>query len=298
MQNIEKERASWLKLMVILLFIFSIGAATIMSGDDVALNLDDQGTIDLMKLLQSVTVIFIFIAPAIAFATLWTKKGFPYLGITMKPGTRTSLIAAVGMVVALPLINGLAEINKHMQLPASLHRVEEWMKRSEDNATLITEAFMQGTDLNTLILNLFVIALMAALSEELFFRGMLQNVLIECFKNKHAGVWLGAILFSAFHMQFYGFIPRMFMGAYLGYLFLWSGSLWPGIIAHFMNNALAVYVSWMMNRGEIAQGSDKVGMETQDWAYVAISAVMVIVSLILIYRTEKKNHSASQDLFT
>lgn len=297
MQNIEKERNSWLKLFVILLVIFSIGAATALAGDDVQMNLDDQGTINLMKLAQAISVIFIFIAPAVLFAVLWTKAGTRYLGILTKPAFNTTLIAAVGMVVALPLINGLAELNQHMQLPASLHSIEEWMRQSEDNATQITEAFMQGTDTNTLMINLFVVAFMAAIGEELFFRGMLQKVLIECFKNKHVSVWTGAILFSAFHMQFYGFVPRMFMGAYLGYLFLWSGSLWPGIIAHFMNNGLAVYIGWLINRGTISDGSDKVGMDAQEWVYVAFSGIMVIISLILIYRMEKKKHTATPDFY-
>jgi membrane protease YdiL (CAAX protease family) len=297
MQNIEKERHSWLKLVIILLFIFSIGAATVLSGNDATMNLDDQGTINMMKIIQAVGVIFIFIGPAIIFAATWTKGGIGYLGITTRPAGNTTLIAAVGMIVALPLINGLAEINQHMQLPASLQRVEEWMKKSEDTATMITEVFMQGTDTSTLIVNLFVVAFMAAISEELFFRGMLQKVLIECFKNKHVGVWIGAVLFSAFHLQFYGFIPRMLMGAYLGYLFLWSGSLWPGIIAHFMNNGLAVYVSWLINRGTITEGSDKVGMEMQDWTYVAVSAVMVVASLIFIYRIEKRRTVVSPDAY-
>lgn len=297
MQNIEKERYSWLKLVGILLVIFTIGVLTALTGGDVKMNLDDQGTINVMKIAQVISVIFIFITPALLFAIFCTKAGTRYLGILTKPAFSTTLIAAVGMVVALPLINGLAELNLHMQLPASLHSIEEWMKQSEENAKQVTEAFMQGTDTSTLFLNLFVVAFMAAIGEELFFRGMLQKVLIECFKNKHVSVWAGAILFSAFHMQFYGFIPRMFMGAYLGYLFLWSGSLWPGIIAHFMNNGLAVFVGWLINRGEISDDTDKVGMNTQDWIYVAISAIMVIISLIMIYRIEKKKHAASPDFY-
>lgn len=298
MQNIEKERNSWVKLVGILLVIFSIGALTALTGGDVQMNLDDQGTINLMKMAQVVSVIFIFVAPAVLFAIFCTKAGIRYLGILTKPAFNITVIAAVGMVVALPLINGLAELNQHMQLPASLHSIEEWMKQSEENAKLITEAFMQGTDTHTLFMNLFVVAFMAAIGEELFFRGMLQTVLIECFKNKHVSVWIGAILFSAFHMQFYGFVPRMFMGAYLGYLFLWSGSLWPGIIAHFMNNGLAVFVSWKINRGEISDGLDKVGMNTQDWIYVAISGIMVVISLILIYRIEKKKNLPSSDFYS
>ena len=117
---------------------------------------------------------------------------------------------------------------------------------------------------------------------------MLQKVLIECTKNKHIGVWIGAALFSAFHMQFYGFLPRLLMGAYLGYLFVWSGSLWPGMIAHFVNNGVAVFFAWLSNKGIVGVNVDKIGTEQNEWIYVLISTIMVSASLILIYRSEKR----------
>lgn len=289
MQNIEKERNSWLKLVVILFFISLFGIASAFSGD-VEMNLDDADTIYTMKIMQVAGVIVLFIVPALLFAVLWTRSKIHYLGITVLPAANTTLVAALGMLMALPLINALAELNQHLHLPSSLQHLETWMKKSEDTATKLTEAFLQGTDTNTLLLNLFVIAFMAALSEELFFRGIVQKVLIECFKNKHIGVWIGAAIFSAFHMQFFGFIPRLLMGAYLGYLFLWTGSLWPGIVAHFMNNGLAVYVGWLINRGTIGDNADKVGENAHEWIYVVISAAMVIASLVMIYRFEKKRN--------
>ena len=204
-----------------------------------------------------------------------------------KISLKTTLLAGAGMILALPFINGMAELNQHMHLPSSLQHIESWMMASEEKLTELTKAFMQGTTTSILFTNLFVVAFLAAISEELFFRGMVQKVLIECFKNKHVGVWIGAILFSAFHMQFYGFIPRMLMGAYLGYLFLWSDSIWPSVFAHFVNNGLAVYVAWLMNRNTITADVDKVGMTPDQWIYVVVSGIMVSISLLLIYRSEK-----------
>ena len=291
MQNIEKERHSWLKLTIILVLLGTVAALTAVSGGgDLPLNLDDPDAINTMKVLQTIATVVLFIAPAIAFAALFTKAGIAYLGISTKPALKTVMVGGLGMVFALPLINAFLELNQHLQLPASLHSLEVWMQNSEETAKKITEAFLQGTDVNTLVINLFVIAFMAALSEELFFRGIIQKVLIECFKNKHVGVWLGAILFSAFHLQFYGFLPRMLMGAYLGYLFLWSGSIWPGIVAHFLNNGLAVYGNWLVNKGTIAADADSIGTGNSQWVYVVISAIMVVSSLFLVYQNEKKRH--------
>ncbi|MEO6903737.1 MAG: type II CAAX endopeptidase family protein [Bacteroidia bacterium] len=291
MQNIEQERYSWTKLLAVLIFIFIYGLLNVVGGSkDIALNMDDQNTINLLKILQVASVVLIFIVPAVLFAIYSTKQGISYLGVSTRPLLKTLLIGGIGMLLAMPLINWLAEINQHMHLPASFSAIETWMRNSEDKATEFTQAFTKGTSISTLILNLFVMAFMAALSEELFFRGILQKLLIECFKNKHVGVWIGAILFSAFHMQFYGFLPRMLMGAYLGYLFVWSGSIWPSIFAHFLNNAIAVYVVWLVNRGVVSMDVDKVGADQQQWLLVLISAIIVIFSLVLIYRTEKKNN--------
>jgi uncharacterized protein len=289
MENIQEERHSWLKLSILMCFMLIYGVLTVSAGDgDINLNFNDPNVIILLKVLQAVSVIILFILPAVLIAAFWTKKKISYLGITTKPSFITMILAAVGILTAMPLINWLAELNQHMHLPAALSGIEDWMKRSEDKAGELTEAFTKGTSVGTLVLNLFVIAFMAALSEEVFFRGLFQKISIECFKNKHAGIWFSAVIFSAFHMQFFGFVPRMLMGAYLGYLFLWSGSLWPGILAHFINNGMAVFLVWMVNRGAISADIDKVGMEPNDVIYVAVSIIMVIVSLLLVYRIERK----------
>jgi len=289
MQNIEPERQSWLKLSFLLVYIFALGLLTVLGGDDdIVMNLDNPNTIATLKIIQGLSVLVVFVFPAILFAVFWTKPRIHYLGVTTRPAITTLMIAGIGMLLAMPMINWLSDANQHLKLPEALSGIETWMQQSEEKAKILTEAFTKGTSVGVLILNLIVIALMAALSEELFFRGVLQKVLIDCTRNKHIGVWIGAILFSAFHMQFFGFLPRMLMGAYLGYLFLWSGSLWPGIVAHFINNGMAVVLIWLANRGAIPDNADKVGIEEGEWLYVATSFATVAISLFLVYRIEKK----------
>src|SRR6185437_15872902 len=102
-----------------------------------------------------------------------------------------------------------------------------------------------------LIINLLVMAFMAALSEEIFFRGLLQQMLIKNKINAHVAIVITAILFSAFHLQFFGFIPRMV----LGYLYYITQNLWVSIIAHFCNNAFAVVAMHFYNQDVTAEGS-------------------------------------------
>lgn len=289
MQNIEQEKHSWIKFSILLTYVLVFALLSILGGSDNSnLNFDNPKTLLILKFFQGITVIIIFILPAFLIAGFWTKTRIHYLGITTKPSLLTILIAASAIVIANPMINWLTEINQHMQLPEAFSGIETWMKNSEERATILTEAFTKGTSKGTLILNLVVIAFLAALSEELFFRGLFQKIAIECFKNKHVGVWFVAIIFSAFHMQFYGFLPRMLMGAYLGYLFLWSGSLWPGILTHFVNNGTYVLYTWLANRGVVTMDVDKIGMEKNQTILVIASSIIVIISMILVYRIEKK----------
>ncbi|MDQ3048894.1 MAG: CPBP family intramembrane metalloprotease [Bacteroidota bacterium] len=236
MQTIEQERHSRLKLTVIIGYLLLYVLLNLVgdTGGPLPFNLDNPGTVMIIKILQAITVIVIFILPALLFAKYWTSGGWTYLGLTTRPGFATMLFAGIGMLAAMPLINWLGVMNSNMDLPDSLSGIENWMRASEDRATILTEAFLRGETIGVLLLNLFVIAFMAAISEELFFRGVLQKVLLGSRMNKHLAIWIGAVIFSAFHMQFYGFVPRMLMGAYLGYLFLWTGSIWPGILAHFL----------------------------------------------------------------
>ncbi len=294
MQHTEQERHSWLKLIILFIYIFILGVITIFGdGGDVGMNLDNPNTVMLLKVLQAASVLLIFIFPAFMFAAFWTKPGIRYLGITTKSDFVTLALATIGMLIAMPLINWLSELNQHMKLPEVFSGIEIWMQQSEEKAALITDAFTKGTSIGVLIMNLFVIAFMAAISEELFFRGILQKVMVECFKNKHIGVWVSAIVFSAFHMQFYGFLPRMLMGVYLGYLFLWSGSLWPGILAHFINNGMAVFLVWLANREVISKDIDKVGMQQEELIYVIISSVLVAACLFIVFKLGKKRLQAS-----
>ncbi|MDF2437465.1 MAG: putative metal-dependent rane protease [Bacteroidota bacterium] len=294
MEHTGQERHSWIKLSALLIFMLAYGMLNVIGSDsDINLNFDDENMMIFLKIAQAVSVIIIFILPAVLIAVFWTQPKFHYLGLTTKPAVATLFIAGIGILFAMPVINWLAEMNQHMELPSVFAGMEEWMRNSEDKATQLTEGFTRGTSISTLILNLFVIAFMAALSEEIFFRGIFQKVAIECFKNKHAGVWFGAIVFSAFHMQFFGFVPRMLMGAYLGYLFLWSGSLWPGIVAHFINNGAAVLMVWLSNRGVISVNADKIGIEQSELIYVAISGAAVIASLVLVHRIESKRSRAT-----
>jgi len=149
------------------------------------------------------------------------------------------------MVVSMPIMSWIVELNADVVFPDFLSDVEQWMHQSEDDAMGLTKAFLTFDGIGSLIYVLIIVAVVPAIGEELLFRGVLQKSFIKLTNNPHWGIWITAFLFSALHMQFFGFFPRMLLGAVFGYLFLWSKSLWLPILGHFINNGTVVIISYL-----------------------------------------------------
>ena len=109
----------------------------------------------------------------------------------------------------------------------------------------------------------------------------------------HIAIWITAIIFSAVHFQFYGFIPRVLLGAFFGYLALWSGSLWLPIFAHALNNSLVVISTWLTKRNTIDIDINKIGTEysSESLLFIAISVIATILGIIILYRYYKQIQS-------
>lgn len=198
-------------------------------------------------------------------------------GLSLKQG----LIAFLFAVAALPAISMLAEWNKGMELPSFLASMEEMMRQMEESAKEVTDQFLNTSSVGMMFVNLFVIALLPAVGEEMMFRGWLQRVLGKSV-NYHTAIWVSAFVFSAIHFQFYGFIPRMLIGAALGYLYCYTGSLWASIVAHFTNNAVAVISAFLVYNGYISINPDLIG--TGDTWYLSVASVAVCLALIFMLK--------------
>jgi membrane protease YdiL (CAAX protease family) len=254
----------------------------------------NPSAISVLKLIQTVSTIGTFILPAFLIAWLFDSQPMNYLALSKKVSFSSIILVVVALISALPLINFLGDLNSRMSLPSFLGGVERWMQASEEEAAKLTKSFLEMHSVSDVLFNVFMIALLPALGEELLFRGIIQRIFSEWSKNVHIGVWISAVLFSAMHMQFYGFIPRMMLGALLGYLLVWSGSLWLPIIAHFVNNASAVIFTYLFNKQMMAVDPDKVGTEN-DYRAVLISVLLTGALLWLFYKKERKKISAESD---
>jgi hypothetical protein len=245
-------------------------------------DLNNPETISVLKYFQVVQSIGLFIVPPFILGWLFHGSFSEYLSLNKTVNFASVLLVLLLSFAASPFINFIGEMNANMHLPEWLSGVETWMKNAEENAAEITEAFLKVENLGGLFFNVFMVAVLPAVGEELLFRGVIQRIFINWTKSIHWGIWISAILFSALHMQFYGFIPRMFLGVLFGYLLVWSGSMWLPIIAHFLNNAIAVVGMYLIDKKLLTPDIEEFGSTSDSYYMAVISVVLIAVFMLMI----------------
>ncbi|MFZ5973425.1 MAG: CPBP family intramembrane glutamic endopeptidase [Bacteroidota bacterium] len=219
--------------------------------------------------------------PAFYYFKKYRKNPFQLIG----SATMLSLLAVAGIVIFFMGFNSMfIEWNAKLNLPDFMAGFESWAREKEDIAMALTQYLTQFDSFGQFVLGFVVIAILPAIGEELVFRGMLQPELHRATGSIHAAIWISAALFSALHMQFFGFVPRMLLGALFGYLYYWSGNLLIPVVAHFVNNGFSVLMIYL-NKTDIA-GVDLENPETAPWPVVVAFSALAFALLYYFRKTE------------
>ncbi len=269
--------------LVLIPFIADGSLESIMRGIDYS----GISNLNILRYMQILSHIGLFIIPSLLFAYLIGDGVNSYFGLSRPISFGLVLLSVFLMFSAVPLINYLIELNMNISLPDSMSRIEEWMRRTEDSAMELTERFLHVDAFHGLLFNIFMIALIPAIGEEFLFRGIVLRLFRQWSKNIHVAVLVSAVLFSAMHLQFYGFLPRLFLGVLLGYVFVWSGSIWLPVFLHFLNNTIAVTAYYLIHNGYWDIDYHDMGKETTASIYVVFSIIAVGLILYLFYRFYK-----------
>jgi len=248
-------------------------------------NPDTPEAVLFLKFYQIVNQIGVFILPAALFTFLVSNFSFNYLSLNKAPRLISILVGGLIIYTVLPFINYLDEINRSMSLPDFLSGMEEWMKEKEIQAKNLTEIFLKTNSISGLFANIIIVALLPAIGEELLFRGLLLKLFNQITKNIHVAVILSAIIFSAIHLQFYGFLPRFMLGVILGYLFVFTGNLWVPIFVHFLNNASSAIVYYLHYNDYINIPMEDFG-SSSNIVYIIGSLLVTIWLMIIIHQKE------------
>jgi len=284
LKGIFKEKSSGSKLGILFLLmvgsvilhtIIAKGLVYLFTANGLALiqeqNLNNQESVNYLKLMQLFTAVGLFITPTLLYAYLCNLD----FKLTKLSRQNTILVIAI-MILITPFIDLLLEWN--MMIPAP-----EWLIQFDINSEVIVDAFLQMGTVWDLFYTILVIAVIPAIGEELLFRGYLQQKLGNWLKNPHTSILITAFLFSAIHFHFQGMIPRFVLGVLLGYLFYWSKSLWVPILAHFVNNAQAVIFSYPSFK--IDSGAYSILSETKTEPMLGLFSFMsVSLLLYLLYQ--------------
>ena len=301
--GIWEQNTPYSKLMItvgaVLVFAITLGTiATVVSPLFFNVSLDELKTLNptsanpdylsALKLIQTLSSIGTFVIPPLVLAFLFSQRPSEYLSLNKGISAADVLLVLTAMFASVPLINYLVELNGKMSLPSFLDWLEEWMQKNETLAAEVTEKFLDVNSVSQLLLNVFIVALIPAIGEELLFRGVVQKIFTELFKSPGAAILVTSILFSALHFQFYGFLPRMLLGILLGYMLVWSGSLWLPMVAHFINNAAGVILVYLYHTGSINIDPDKVGAENDSFSALVTGTLFLIAALWLLYKKHKQ----------
>jgi membrane protease YdiL (CAAX protease family) len=285
--------------LILLVFIF--GSLFTLSGllisqlifpVDITDGLDDLNNPEVNQMLrfnQLLSAIGIFVVPSIYFAYMKGKSPKRWYGMKSAP-IKWLLISGLVILLFVPMVSVLHEWNQMLRLPEALQSLESYLREMENRAEELTKAFLITDSPGALLYTLLIIAVLPALGEELLFRGALQSELQRWFRSGHLAVWLSAAIFSFIHFQFYGFIPRLVLGAVLGYLYLYSNNLWLPIVGHFANNAFGVLWFHLEQMGKVP--SEKESGIAESIPGLLIAFLLMFGALMLlryIKRTTEKS---------
>lgn len=244
--------------------------------------LETKQDIALMKFYQIFTQFGFFLVPALVFGFLIQKNIFSFFNLKYFPALIFILLGILIIFLSNPFNEWLVYQNNLMKLPGFLSNWETWMREAEEAAAITTNKFLEMDTFSDYLINVFMIGIMAALGEELLFRGAAQPLMIKIFKNPHIGIWLVAIVFSLIHFQFYGFFARMFLGAILGYSYYFTKNLWVPIVAHFFNNTVAVTYVYFSNEPFYNTSQGIIEIEEVNTLYALISFSLVILGFFIM----------------
>lgn len=275
MNQLQRQANSpWASLIILLALmlgyslLYSFIASFLVPGANLA---SQDMSSNSLYLLLGLGTIFTFLLPALTLQGV--EPHFDYFPKQKYGDGLTYLLVFLFLLVFSPLMQLVGEWNSSLSLPEALRGVEEWMRSQEDSMAELTERMVMVDSIPLLLMNIVVMAVFPAVAEEFFFRGNLMHIIQRMVRNHHVSIWITALIFSAIHFQFYGFFPRMLLGAFFGYMLVWTQNIWVAVVAHFINNAFVTIAAFYY----AGQGKSFADLQ----AYESYSIFVYIGALVL-----------------
>lgn len=240
-----------------------------------------------LMIMQGTVHFFSYLLPTLIYWFYIERRSIAQFSADRKVAPYIWALAFVLVLAFIPVNSKFIEWNAAMELPDPLSGLEKWMREKEDQLSVMTEFLTSYTSFGQLLIALFVVTLLPALGEEALFRGVLQTKLYQELRNIHVAIWVSAAIFSAIHFQFYGFLPRMMLGALFGYLYYWTGNLWVAVLAHFVNNGFVLVMMYLHNVGLV-----KINIEEAKSMPILLIFASLVASVAILSTIRKNGRNA------
>jgi membrane protease YdiL (CAAX protease family) len=276
---------------MILITLLTFISLLMIVGIDETMSLFSE-SLGFLRFSQIIQSIMIFIVPALFAAYLFSKKPMNLLGFN-NPKIPLFLLALAMFFIAQPMISWLANINNNISLPEFLNSFEYKMRAMENDNNNLVFRFLDTSQPSVILINIFMIVIIPAFGEELFFRGSIQPLFGKMFNNRHLAVWVTAFIFAAIHLQFFTFLPRFILGALLGYLFLYGKNIWYSITGHLINNLISISVFYYYRHYHPDVNPMNPNTDDFGWLMITASIVLITVLFYFFYKIAKAKNSIS-----
>lgn len=236
----------------------------------------------ILKILQGIATVGTFLVPVLIFTRI-KKPGADYVQTKSAPNGISVVLVLAGFICLLPAMEAIISWNEKVTFPHALSEIEQLFRTLESRAKKLTGLLVSADSRGILVFNVLILAILPALAEEFLFRGAIQRLIIERSGKVHLGIWISAFLFSLFHFQFYGFVPRLLFGALFGYIYFWGRSIWYPVLCHALNNSLAVVVTYYWSDSALEESF----ITSYKWLYILVGLGMSFGLYYLYYWQQK-----------
>ncbi len=251
-----------------------------------------NGSANDMRFMLLMSSLGSFVVPAYLMNTR-EGSGITYFKLKNWPSGMQFGYIFLAMLSFMPLMSLIGHWNESLQLPDNMQSLQRWMERSEKESADLIKVIIMESSVSGFLYNIVILALIPAIGEELLFRGVLQKIMGRWLSNQHVVIWLVAIIFSAIHLQFFGFVPRMLLGAFFGYLYVWSKNIVLPIFGHFVNNAGATIGAFYYVR-EGKSYDEFNAFELQSWWIYLVGFIFTLIFVFLFYRSTQKENNGER----
>lgn len=253
-----------------------IGAVTI----QLVLGSEPMSTVYGIRVAHIIQGVSLFLVPATIYGLLFADTRGDFL--VKAPLSLRNLGLAILLIFAVQVfIESVNHYNNLITLPGSMKGLDDFFKQTKESGEKTLGLVLADKSINSLLINLFIIAVIPGIVEELFFRGCMQRSIARMGSNPHVAVWITAIIFSLLHFQLAGLFPRIFLGAILGYLYLWTRNIWAPIIVHIIHNGTIIFVNQMLLENDTYK---KLSITDYSLSNVGLGAtVSLVISIAIMY---------------